>query len=161
MGSIQRCAGMGSDQNCLSFHGDSIIRCSTTDRVKDCLCWSYLVSSRHHKKQSWDVRFFCLSQARQHQETDCNVAYSESHVAYSTFTCRLLRSQRQQLPQHTCVCVSVVCVFVCVCVSLCVCGCYLCVWFLSACVCVSGYMICVCLCVCVCLCDAWLCRVLV
>ena len=53
-------AGMGSDQNCLSFHGDSIIRCSTTDRVKDCLCSSYLVSSRHHKKQSLGVCCFSL-----------------------------------------------------------------------------------------------------
>ena len=62
-------AGMWSNQKCLSFHC-SIIRCSTTDRVKDCLCWSYLVSSRPHKKQSWGVRFFSLSQAQQHQETD-------------------------------------------------------------------------------------------
>ena len=58
MGSSQNCpsslcgwsvvifaAGMRSNQKCLSFHGDSIIRCSTTDRVKGCLCWSYLVSS--------------------------------------------------------------------------------------------------------------------
>ena len=128
-------AGMRSKKKCPSFHGDSIIRCSTTDRVKDCLCWSYLVSSRHHKKQSWDVRFFCLSQARQHQETDCNVAYSESHVAYSTFTCRLLRSQRQQLPQHMCVCVRVCCLCVCLCV---------CLYVFVGVICVSGFCLHVC-----------------
>ena len=91
---------------------------------------------------------YCLClivQARQHQETDCNVAYSESHVAYSSLTCRLLRSQRQRLPQHMCVCVSVVCVFVCVCVCVSVCVCSLCVCecYLSV-ICVSGFWLHVC-----------------
>ena len=96
---------------------------------------------------------YCLClivQARQHQETDCNVAYSESHVAYSTFTCRLLRSQRQQLPQHMCVCVSVVCVFVCVCVFMCLWVLSVCLVSVCMCVCLWVYDMCMSLCVCLC-----------